>query len=362
MVTSAKINSLTSIFVLILSSSIHVCAQTNGRLTHKTAPNERKLANSENNNIYGGVVLPKETETVRVQKRLKLKGCCIPDRIFTDEERVEFETMIFTTLQKRLACDSDKTAEHVKRLETCFEMTSVHVESESLVQHSKGNGQKPKNSLETIVTFEAHTVGDSSQFASYVANNLAAVLTKMTARKDSKSANREFFNGVEDLEVYAWRSKISGSGTDSGNNGQQPVQGGSYVVQRNKSMGSGYLYNVESSSSERNNNEQTETSFSAIKSQDQQASRFVQSATFNVLIVSGIVFLSTLTVVFLRSNSKKSRRNLHGNDIEESLEATHMMSTRNKPVMSRVKKSVQFQGIMDDHDGNSYDAEDREYQ
>ena len=296
---------------------------------------------------------------MKTQKRLKLKGCCIPNRIFTDSERVEFEAMIFNTLQKQLSCDSYKTAEHVKRMEPCFDMVVVRVESESLVQHSNDNEVKPKNSLETIVTFEAHTVGDSSQFASYVANNLGGVLTKMSSLHDSKSINGEFFADVEDLEVYPWRSKASGSGSDSGNDSQQPVLGGSYVVQRNKSIGSGYLYNVESTLSQHNNNENKDNNFPGIKSQDQHGSYFVQSATFNILIVSGIVFLSTLTIAFLRSNSKKTQSNLFGNDVEESLEETHMIGARDKPVISRVKKHVRFQGMMDDHKDNSYDIEGR---
>jgi len=326
--------------------------------------NERYLAGLENTEVYGGVVLTNDEETFKAQKLLKLKGCCIPSRILTDEERSAFEAMAFLTLKKELSCVYDNSQESVKRTNPCFEMTLVRVESESLVQHSNGRGGQSKTSLEIVTTFEAHANGESTKFASYVANNLGGLLTTMHSRKGFDTLDGKLFDGVDNLEVYPWDAKGLSNSAKISNSKQESSPGGHYVVQRDKPTGSGYLYKIEDGTSKLNSNEKTNmnpnVAMSTSIEQNQKGMIIVESATFDALIICGMFFLVTLTVIFLRTNTQKKSQTNPCDGANNGLpETDHIFGAPEQPVRPRVKKHVHFKGVMCDRVENFYDHEER---
>lgn len=281
----------------------------------------------ESTEVYGGEVLPRK-EMLKVQKLLKIKGINLPNRIITDDERDFFEEQAKGVLAAALDCTPEATNPKVPGCERPI----VKVESESLIQHAQeGVG----NNLDLLTTFIVYGDKAVDEYPSLVAHGLGSLLPKI------RTSNGGFFDGVEGLEVYAW-------GDITLANGVQADDGSllSHFKLRDGNTASGNLFKAADVGSDRSSiNALQKSDLPAAKSDDYTILHNGMMASFIVAAVFGLVLL---TVIFLKSNSRRKSK-------EELPEDEFTFEQPELPQRTRMKRPTTIKGIMDDHEAN-FDA------
>lgn len=239
---------------------------------------------------------------------MKLKGCCVPDRVFTDDERAHFEEMTFQTLEKELQCSDEKPS---KILPGC-EVNYVRIESESIVDSKK----KKNPFLEVIITVEAQADSASGNFPTLVTTGLEGLLDTLHSPK-----NEDYFDGVESLEVYYWGES------------SHPLD--QYLVAAMEENGK---LNMDVSSS------QTE---------EQGGAFILSNGLGEFLIIASLFFICALAVQFLKSNKRsKVQSNAMEQNIPPPVERYDFQDFNppQRPMpQPRVEHTTKYLGMMDDN-------------
>jgi len=242
--------------------------------------------------IDEGVVIPRY-QILRTQKRLKLKGCCLPERILEPKERAAFEAITFRTMEQELVCWGPQKRE--KMIIPGCKISRVKVESESLVHDPSISNTAPETSLELIVTFEAHADVESPAFTNLVTNGLGAVLQALHNHEHNNKGDSYYFDAIENLEVYKWELKGTGK-TEfkkniAGSSFYNIIDGNQFASGTNNTGKNGLKANS------------AQTSYG--EKQQNQGMFILHNSIIAAFIVGSIFALTTTSVVFLRLNSKK---------------------------------------------------------